>query len=102
MKTLFSFRKGLMIAAAITSIIGLQSCLDDDDNNYYQLNVPNALVTVKTDTDNTFYLQLDDSTTLLPVNYSSSPFGDKEVRAIANIEEVNEPSGAYTKAVQIN
>lgn len=47
MKTLFSFRKGLMIAAAITSIIGLQSCLDDDDNNYYQLNVPNALVTVK-------------------------------------------------------
>lgn len=102
MKTLFSFRKGLMIAAAITSIIGLQSCLDDDDNNYYQLNVPNALVTVKTDTDNTFYLQLDDNTTLLPVNYSSSPFGDKEVRAIANIEEVNEPSGAYTKAVQIN
>lgn len=54
MKTLFSFRKGLMIAAAITSIIGLQSCLDDDDNNYYQLNVPNTLVTVKTDTDNTF------------------------------------------------
>lgn len=43
MKTLFSFRKGLMIAAAITSIIGLQSCLDNDDNNYYQLNVPNAL-----------------------------------------------------------
>lgn len=102
MKTIFSFHKGLIIAAAIISIIGLQSCLKDNDNTYYYLSVPNALVTVKTDTDNTFFLQLDDSTTLLPVNYSSSPFGEKEVRAIANITEVNESSGAYTKAVQIN
>ncbi|CCY91320.1 MULTISPECIES: NigD1/NigD2 family lipoprotein [unclassified Phocaeicola] len=102
MKTLFSFRKGVVIAAAIASMAGLQSCLDDDDNNYYYLNTPNALVTAKTDTDNTFFLQLDDSTTLLPVNYTTSPFGEKEVRAIANIEEVNEASGAYTKAVRIN
>ncbi|WP_432711488.1 NigD-like protein [Phocaeicola coprocola] len=90
------------MAAALTSIMGLSSCLDDDDENYYYINYPNALVTVKSDADDSFFLQLDDSTTLLPVNLASSPFGDKEVRALANIEEVDEPSGAYTKAVHIN
>lgn len=102
MKTHFPFCKGFIMAAALTSIMGLSSCLDDDDENYYYINYPNALVTVKSDANDSFFLQLDDSTTLLPVNLASSPFGDKEVRALANIEEVDEPSGAYTKAVHIN
>ena len=102
MKTHFPFCKGFIMAAALTSIMGLSSCLDDDDENYYNINYPNALVTVKSDANDSFFLQLDDSTTLLPVNLASSPFGDKEVRALANIEEVDEPSGAYTKAVHIN
>lgn len=49
MKTHFPFCKGFIMAAALTSIMGLSSCLDDDDENYYYINYPNALVTVKSD-----------------------------------------------------
>ncbi len=96
------FSKALLFAGAIVCTIGLQSCLDDDDNNAYYLRYPNALVTVKGAADDAFFLQLDDKTTLLPTNVSTSPFGDKEVRALVNYSEVNEPSGDYTKAVHIN
>lgn len=82
--------------------IGFQSCLDDDDNIDWERIYPNALVTVKPVTDNSFYLQLDDSTTLLPVNMSSSPYGTKEVRALVNYQGINKPSEGYSKAVHIN
>lgn len=52
--------------------------------------------------DGAFFLQLDDKTTLLPTNVKTSPFGDKEVRALMNYSEVDEASGEYTKAVHIN
>lgn len=96
------FNKTLLFVGAIVCTIGLQSCLDDDDNNAYYLRYPNALVTVKGTADDAFFLQLDDKTTLLPTNVKTSPFGDKEVRALVNYSEVNEPSGDYTKAVHIN
>ena len=96
------FNKTLLFVGAIVCTIGLQSCLDDDDNNAYYLMYPNALVTVKGAADDAFFLQLDDKTTLLPTNVKTSPFGDKEVRALVNYSEVNEPSGDYTKAVHIN
>lgn len=102
MKINFVFNKALLFAGAIVCTIGLQSCLDDDDNNAYYLRYPNALVTVKGAADDAFFLQLDDKTTLLPTNVRTSPFGDKEVRALVNYSEVNEPSGDYTKAVHIN
>ena len=92
------FNKTLLFVGAIVCTIGLQSCLDDDDNNAYYLRYPNALVTVKGAADDAFFLQLDDKTTLLPTNVKTSPFGDKEVRALVNYSEVNEPSGDYTKA----
>lgn len=38
MKTHFPFCKGFIMAAALTSIMGLSSCLDDDDENYYYIN----------------------------------------------------------------
>ena len=41
------FNKTLLFVGAIVCTIGLQSCLDDDDNNAYYLRYPNALVTVK-------------------------------------------------------
>ena len=74
----------------------------NDDNDAYYLTIPNALVTVKPTSENAFFLQLDDTTTLLPVNMTSSPFGSKEVRALTNFSEVNEPSEGYSKAVHIN
>ena len=60
------------------------------------------LVTVKTDADQTVFLQLDDKTTLLPTNMTKSPYGEKEVRALVNYKEVDEPSDIYTQAVHIN
>lgn len=99
MKSFFS--KKILIAVAIISSISLQSCLDDDDN-YYGMRYPNALVTVKTDADQTVFLQLDDKTTLLPTNMKKSPYGEKEVRALVNYEEVDEPSDIYNQAVHIN
>lgn len=66
------------------------------------MRFPNALVTVKTDADQTVFLQLDDKTTLLPTNMTKSPYGEKEVRALVNYKEVDEPSDIYTQAVHIN
>ena len=99
MKTLKLF---LMATRVLFTSLTFQSCLDDDDNYYYGYLTPNALVTVKPVSDNSFFLQLDDSTTLLPANLTSSPYGDKEVRALVNFSVVNEPSEGYTKAVHVN
>jgi len=98
MKTL----KFILLSVGIICIsIICQSCLDDDDNDW-NLRYPNALVTVKPIDGNSFFLQLDDSTTLLPTNITSSPFGKKEVRALINLSVVDKPSEGYDKAVHIN
>ncbi|MCR5130291.1 MAG: NigD-like protein [Prevotella sp.] len=84
MKKMYLLLTGLGLMA---STFALQSCLDDDDDNYVicPTDYPNALVTVSPDTDNTaFFMHLDDSTTLWPVNMRQSPFGTKEVRALVN------------------
>ncbi len=98
MKTL----RFLLIAGIICVTMTLQSCLDDDDDYNWDLYYPNALVTVKPVSDNSFFLQLDDSTTLLPTNMTSSPFGNKEIRALVNYSEVDKPSEGYNKAIFIN
>lgn len=100
-KELFIY-KGLIAAIAIIGAVTLQSCLDDDDNDYRYVEYPNALVTVKTNVDKTFYLQLDEKTTLLPVNVSTSPFGGKEVRALVSYDKVDQASGIYNQAIHIN
>ena len=102
MKKFFGFNKLLASVAVLASVMIFQSCLDDDDNDYYRYAWPNALVTVKPVADNSFFMQLDDSTTLLPVNMKNSPYGEKEVRALVNFDPVNESSGEYDKAVHIN
>ena len=58
MKMKSIFNKKILIAIATISSLSLQSCLDDDDN--YAMRFPNALVTVKTDADQTVFLQLDE------------------------------------------
>ncbi|WP_029904885.1 NigD-like protein [Prevotella sp. 10(H)] len=99
MKTLRFF---LMTLGLMCFTLTFQSCLDDDDDDGWELRHPNALVTVKPIDDKSFFLQLDDKTTLLPTNIGASPFGAKEVRALVNYSEVNKPSEGYSKAVQIN
>lgn len=67
---------------ASVAIFSLQSCNNDDDDYDYSLLFPNALVTVKTDANDTFFLQLDDETTLRPVNVTKSPFRRKRSKSI--------------------
>lgn len=66
-------------------ICTLNSCLDDD---YASSRQPTALVTVRpVDGGSTFFLQLNDTTVLHPINMKSSPFGNKELRALVNYTE---------------
>ncbi|WP_288208106.1 NigD-like protein [uncultured Parabacteroides sp.] len=99
MKTLKLF---LMATGVLFTSLTFQSCLDDDDYYYGGNWRANALVTVKPVSDDSFFLQLDDTTTLFPVNITSSPYGDKEVRALVNCRLVDKPSEGYSKAVYVN
>lgn len=84
-KTKLTWTLVLLMMASVV----LPSCLDDDDEVYAPI-LPNALVTLKTHpTDGTFYLQLDDSTILVPTNMKQSPYGEKEVRAFVNFTQEN-------------
>lgn len=89
----------LAFAAMVTS-----SCdTDTDDYNGYYYNVPTAIVTVRPGSAiSTFYLQLDDSTSLLPTNMTTSPYGEKEVRAFVNYKYTDDNPLIHNKAVQIN
>ncbi len=81
----------LSIASAAGVMFAVGSCSVDKEQVDYSKFYANALVTVKTISDGGFYLQLDDNTTARAVNITKSPFGEKQVRALCNITEV-EPS----------
>ena len=91
------FTTGILLGMLI-----LPSCLDDDDDDDVNLLYPNALVTVKEAADETVFFQLDDNTTLLPVNITSHPFDSKEVRALVNYDGTDDPSQEYDQAVKVN
>lgn len=92
--------KVLFTAGILLGMLALPSCHDDDDNVYAYY--PNALVTVKKAASDKVFFQLDDNTTLLPVNITTHPFGSKEVRALVNYDEVNDPHQGFDKAVKVN
>lgn len=94
--------KQLLLSFCSLFIFGtaFQSCTSDDDNNY-QNYYPNALVTVKSENNKT-YFQLDSKTTLFPVNFNKELFGGKEVRALVNISKVDSIVKPYTQAVRVN
>lgn len=74
------------------------SCQDDNDGVSLR---PTALVTVKP-TGDSFILQLDDSTRLVPINMTKSPYGDREVRALVNykvVEKDNKYSSAHISCI---
>lgn len=74
------------LALGLLSVCGtLQSCDDDPstvplDNNMW------ALVSVRPSSDNSVTLQLNDSISLRPTNVTKLPFGNKEVRALTNVD----------------
>ena len=81
------------------SAVWLPSCDNDDESVWYAY--PNALVTVKPVDSNSFYMQLDDNTTLKPLNLQGSPFGDKEVRALVNYRLRPNNPAPYDRAVWV-
>ncbi len=102
MKTMISKtlnRTAILLIGACATL--LSSCKSDDSGTV--VRIYSALVTVKPNADNSqFYLQLDDSTTLMPVNVKSSPFGKKEVRALTNFTRSDQNPGQYSQAVFLN
>ena len=97
------FKQICFCVLMMTAAVVLQSCNDDDDGYSYSRLVPNAVVTLKTNPANgAFYMQLDDSTTLVPSNIKSSPYGGKQVRALANFRYENPQKGHSAQAVYVN
>lgn len=88
---------------AVTALIS-SSCLKDT-GYYYGPGIffADAVVTVKPldDQGSSFYMQLDDNTTLLPVGYGASPYKGDEVRAFVKYTEVGGDAGEYDKAVKL-
>lgn len=69
----------------------IASSCDSDDDKVYVPSSPNAMVTVKPNSDNTAcVLQLSDNEVLYPENIGASPFGEKEVRAYVNFTRLTE------------
>jgi hypothetical protein len=96
------FKSYVFLIVLVASAMAAQSCsLDDDDCNNSAAGA-NALVTVKHNSEGVFYLQLDDSITVQPLNMSKSPFGDKEVRALANIRMTGDKSNGFSRCAYVN
>lgn len=95
-------RKHILLSfASLVIPMVLPSCTDDNDN--YDKFRPTAVVTVCPNADGSFVMQLDDETQLIPTNLKTSPFGDKEVRALVNFTESQPSAKAYqTRNVEVN
>ena len=103
MKT--SIRTVITAAAIISASLISWSCMKND-GPYYDMSIyyPNAVVTVKPldDKGSSFYMQLDDNTTLKPLNITASPYKEKEVRAFVNYRVIEDgDAGDYDQAVNI-
>lgn len=89
-------------SALITLGLATQSCSKNEGYDM-SLLMPNAIVTLKpAEGTPSFYIQLDDNTTLEPVNILSSPIGDKEGRALMNFSETGQASEKYDRKVHVN
>ena len=94
MKRLFFYAFSFIV---VLSSLYLYSC--DNDDTDYSVRYPNALVTIKTNSSTgQVYFQLDDSTTILPVNIDKSLYGKKELRALTNFKVQEGQSGHYSKS----
>ncbi|MDO5105016.1 NigD-like protein [Capnocytophaga sp.] len=80
-------------------VFAFQSCLKNSDIEPTPL--PSAVVTVRPQTDGTFFLQLDDSTKLQPTNLKTSPYR-KEVRALVSYKTEEADKKARVRNVHIN
>lgn len=94
------FKTLLFLPISFLSAFIFAACGEEDCSDY-TISRPTALVTVRPQTDGSFTLQLNDSTTLCPANMQRSPFGSKVVRALVNYQpEVK--FGENSHSVRIN
>lgn len=100
MKKIFRFMTFAIIA--LVTAMSLQSCLDDDDDNRTIIDPPfgaTAVVTLKTNpATGQFYMQLNDSMTIIPTNMKESPYGSKELRALVEIFYTDSATGNYSRS----
>ena len=89
---------GLLLGLFVSSVC-MTSCDNEDDYAIYR---PTALVTVYPKSADTFVMQLDDKTTLIPTNMKASPFGEKHVRALVNYEDESELQVSDVRNVHVN
>ncbi len=95
-------KKFITLALAALLVAASFSACNNDDSYTIGDIYPTALVTVKpTDGNNSCYLQLDNTTTLRPVNLKGSPYGTKPVRALVNYVETEDDPAPYTYAVRV-
>ena len=102
MRIMKKITKLFSISAIMSSALIFGSCSSEGDSYIYVGGYANALVTVKPVSEDECYLQLDENTTLFPVNMKGSPYGGKEVRALINYYEVSSRHVDYTKNVYVN
>lgn len=96
MKTLKSY--ALMLGILVSSTT-LYSCLDDD--GYYPDDTQAGIVTIKPLSDKSYFMQLDDNTTLWPANsYVPSDLKERRARILFTFEKDSAPK-EYTHSVQI-
>lgn len=100
MKTL---RTMMLFAVTALAAVTLQSCdLDDDDNSWGDDGVQLATATIK-NSDNSWYMQLNDSVVLRPSNAASFKLTEKETRAyIRYTLNKEQPTVADERAYSIN
>ena len=94
-------KKIIYVFALVAVFISALSCEKEKqpDYTYYY---PNAVVTLKTDPeDGKFFMQLDEKTTLLPVNYEKSP-SNEETRAFVRYDKQDGDAGKYTSNVYVH
>ena len=98
MKTLKSF---MLLIGILLGSTAFYSCLDNDDAySEFWKNSIQAIVTVKPLSNNSYYMQLDDSTTLFPTN-SYMPENLKEIRAAIIYKNDEKKTEGYDQSVQV-
>lgn len=98
MKQMKNFKFGLAAASVMAALaLSVSSCSTDNDG--YLLPNPNGIVTIKTTDSGNSYFQLDEKTTLDPVNWKN-PY-KREVRAFLKYSEEPGDAGVFSKKVKV-
>ncbi len=87
-----------LICGVCAVSLSLPSCLNDDDYSLDKAEL--GIVTVKPTSDDAYYLQLDDNTTLWPVNITK-PAVSKEHRALVYFTRLSDSIPGYSHAVKL-